>query len=79
MNNLGFLYYTMGRYDEALVYLKKTLAADPRRKEAHQNIADTYFKMGRTAEAKQHYQEFLALYPATPRAEEIRGILQTLK
>jgi peptidoglycan/xylan/chitin deacetylase (PgdA/CDA1 family)/tetratricopeptide (TPR) repeat protein len=79
MNNLGFIYYAMGRYDDALVYLKKTLAADPKRKEAHQNIADTYMKMGRTAEAKQHYEQFLELYPSTPRAEEIRGILQTLK
>jgi peptidoglycan/xylan/chitin deacetylase (PgdA/CDA1 family)/tetratricopeptide (TPR) repeat protein len=79
LNNLGFIYYAMDRYDDALLYLHKTLAADPRRKEAHQNIADTYMKMGRGSEAKPHYEQFLALYPSTPRAQEIRGILQTLK
>jgi tetratricopeptide (TPR) repeat protein len=46
VNNLGYLYHVMGRYDEALSYLQKTLAIDPRRKEAHQNIADTYLKLG---------------------------------
>jgi hypothetical protein len=34
--------------------------------------------MGRKLEAKQHYEEYLRLYPASPKAEEFRRILQTL-
>src|SRR5262249_8819903 len=41
VNNLGYLYHVMGRYDDALPLLQKTLTIDPNRKEAHQNIADT--------------------------------------
>ena len=78
LNNLGFIYFRMGRYDDALVWLQKTLAVDPRRKEAHENIADVYMKLGRTAEARQHYQQFLELHPASPRSDEVRKILQTL-
>jgi len=78
LNNLGFIYYVMGRYDDSLTWLEKTLAVDPRRKEAHGNIADLYFKIGKTVEAKKHYEEFLALAPNSPRADEVRGILQGL-
>jgi Flp pilus assembly protein TadD len=76
LNNLGFIYYVMGRYDDSLGYLQKTLAADPKRKEAHQNIADLLMKMGRRDEARQHYQQYLTLYPASPKAAEIRKLLQ---
>ncbi len=78
LNNLGFIYYVLGRDDEALNYLEKTLALDPHRKEAHENIGDLYLKMGRRDEAKKHYQEFLELFPTSPRAAEIRAVLEKL-
>jgi len=78
LNNLGFVYYMMGRYDDSLTYLEKTLAIDPRREVAHLNIADLYLKMGRRADAKQHYEKFLTLAPNSPRAEDVRQILQGL-
>jgi peptidoglycan/xylan/chitin deacetylase (PgdA/CDA1 family)/uncharacterized caspase-like protein len=78
LNNLGYLFYVVGRYDDAVNYLQKTLAVDPRRREAHGNIADAFLKLGYKDDAKQHYQQYLALYPNSPRAEEVRRILQTL-
>ena len=78
MNNLGFLYYKLGRFEEARSTLEKTLTLDPNRKEAHGNLADTYAKLGRNKDAKDQYQEYLVLYPASPRAEEIRRLMQTL-
>jgi peptidoglycan/xylan/chitin deacetylase (PgdA/CDA1 family)/tetratricopeptide (TPR) repeat protein len=78
LNNIGFLYYAMGRYDDSMKYLQKTLALDPKRKEAHLNMGDLYVKLGRQEEAKRHYEEFLKLSPASPRAEDVRKILQGL-
>lgn len=78
LNNLGFLLYVMGRYEDAVSYLQKTLAVDPRRKEAHGNIADALLKLGRKDEAKQHYEQYLALYPNSPRAGEVRKIVESL-
>jgi peptidoglycan/xylan/chitin deacetylase (PgdA/CDA1 family)/uncharacterized caspase-like protein len=78
LNNLGFLYYAAGKYAEALPYLDKTLQIDPKRKEAHGNIAEAYMKLGRKAEAKQHFEEYLKLYPTSPKADEFRKILQAL-
>lgn len=68
----------MGRYDDALPWLQKTLEADPKRKEAHGNIADVFLKLGRKNEAKQHYEQYLTLFPASPRAEEVRRIVKAL-
>jgi tetratricopeptide (TPR) repeat protein len=78
LNNLGYIYYLVGRYHDSLTYLQKTLAVDPRRKEAHLNIADLYLKLGRRAEARQHYEQYLTLAPNSPRAEDVRRILQGL-
>jgi tetratricopeptide (TPR) repeat protein len=50
----------------------------PLRKEANLNIADLYLKLGRRAEARQHYEQFLTLNPNSPRAEDVRRILQGL-
>jgi peptidoglycan/xylan/chitin deacetylase (PgdA/CDA1 family)/uncharacterized caspase-like protein len=75
LNNLGFLYYTMGRYDDALAYLNRTLAADPNRREAHGNIAELLMKLGRRDEARTHAQRYLALYPNSPKAAEFQQII----
>jgi tetratricopeptide (TPR) repeat protein len=73
---LGYVYYAAGKYDESMTYLQKTLAVDPHRKEAHLNMGDLLMKMGRTGEAKPHYEEFLRLMPNYSHADEIRKILQ---
>src|SRR5215831_4505028 len=78
LNNLGFLFYAMGRDEDSLIWLRKTLEIDPNRKEAHGNIAELLNRMGRKAEAKQHYERYLQLYPTSPKAEEFRKLLQTL-
>lgn len=78
LNNLGFLYYETGKYNDAAKWLEKTLAIDPNRKEAQGNIAYTYWKLGRSADAKTHFQRYLELFPASPKAPEVRQILTTL-
>lgn len=40
-NNLGFAYYKMGKYEEAVKYLKETIDCDPTRGVAYLNLADT--------------------------------------
>jgi peptidoglycan/xylan/chitin deacetylase (PgdA/CDA1 family)/uncharacterized caspase-like protein len=78
LNNLGFIYYELGDYKDAVTYLEKTLAADPNRKEAHGNIGYAYMRLGRNADAKIHFQRYLELFPDSPKAQEVRGLLATL-
>jgi tetratricopeptide (TPR) repeat protein len=78
LNNLGFIYFEMGRYNDAVTFLEKTLALDPNRKEAHGNLAYAYLKLGRKAEAKTHFERYLELFPTSPTAPEVRQILAGL-
>jgi peptidoglycan/xylan/chitin deacetylase (PgdA/CDA1 family)/Flp pilus assembly protein TadD len=78
LNNLGFIYFEMGRYNDAVSFLEKTLTLDPNRKEAHGNLAYADLKLGRRAEAKTHFERYLELYPTSPTAGEVRQILATL-
>jgi tetratricopeptide (TPR) repeat protein len=57
----------------------KTLAIDPKRKEAHENLGDAYLKLGKRPEAKAEYEQFLALNPTSSRADEVKRILKTLE
>jgi len=68
----------MEQYDDALTYLQKTLAVDPKRGGAHRHIADLYLKLGKLTEAGQHYEQSLTLAPNSPHAEEVRRILRGL-
>jgi tetratricopeptide (TPR) repeat protein len=79
LNNLSYTCYLLGRYDDAVTNLLKTLEIDPQRKEVHENLGDAYLKMGKRAEAKREYEKFLALAPTSSRAEEIKRILKTLE
>jgi tetratricopeptide (TPR) repeat protein len=78
LNNLGFIYFEMGRYNDAVTFLEKTLALDPNRKEAYGNLAYAYLKLGNKAEAKTHFERYLELYPTSPKAAEVRQILAGL-
>ncbi|MBM3811401.1 MAG: tetratricopeptide repeat protein [Acidimicrobiia bacterium] len=78
MNNLGYALYRAGQLDAALDWLLKTVKADPKRKEVHGNLGDTYAKLGRNAEARTHYQQYLALYPSSPQAAKIRRAMEEL-
>lgn len=59
-NNLGLAYGEKGQYELALIEFK--LASDEA--EAHQNMAQIYFKKGLMVEAKNHYAIALKLNPS---------------
>jgi outer membrane protein assembly factor BamD (BamD/ComL family) len=61
-----------------VTWLEKTLAADPNRKEAQGNLGYAYLKLGKNADAKKHFERYLELFPGSPKAAEVRGILGTL-
>ncbi len=77
-NNLSYVYFHMGRLDDARTGLLKTLELDPRRKEAHANLADVYANLGRKAEARQHYEEYLRIAPGSSKADDVRRALALL-
>jgi adenylate cyclase len=62
-DNIGFAYYLVERYEEALTPLKKFLALFPNRLDAHLHLAAVYSELGKEAEARAEAAEVLQINP----------------
>jgi adenylate cyclase len=63
LQTLGFAYRVAGRYEEALVPLKKVLTLNPNFAPAHINLAACYVELGRLEEAQAEGAEVLRINP----------------
>jgi adenylate cyclase len=63
LNNIGYTYFLLGRYEEATAALKKCLSLTPNLGIAHVNLAVVYAEAGRKEEARAEAAEILRLYP----------------
>jgi adenylate cyclase len=61
--NLGAAYRGVGRYEESVKQCKKAIELSPNDLFAHLNLAITYTKLGREAEAKAEAAEVLRIHP----------------
>ncbi len=68
MSDLGF--------KEAIPYLKDGVKADPKNHRAWLALGIAYQNLGRDADAKVPYREFLKLKPSGAQADEVRAALQ---
>jgi len=59
LNNLATALADKGRYDEAFMYLSRTLKMDPQRKDVRMNLANILFIRGKPDEAISKYREIL--------------------
>jgi tetratricopeptide (TPR) repeat protein len=63
IDDLAVGYDKLGRYDEGITVLEKSLAAEPDRYETLANLATLLFHAGRLEESKQHVQRALEINP----------------
>lgn len=61
--NLGNIHHDLARYPDAVVAYREALAINPMYPEAHFYLAVTLEKLGRSAEAKPHWQQYRELDP----------------
>ena len=62
-NNLGALYFTLNRFEEAINCYKKAIFINPRIEHIHHNLANVYLAIGNFVEAKNHFRESIKLNP----------------
>jgi tetratricopeptide (TPR) repeat protein len=77
-NNAGFAYYQMGKYEESVLWLQKTVSSDPKRAVAYLNLGDAYAKLKRNAKARQAYTKYLELAPDSKSAPKVKKKLDAL-
>jgi peptidoglycan/xylan/chitin deacetylase (PgdA/CDA1 family)/uncharacterized caspase-like protein len=74
-NNVGFVYYRMGKFDEALRWYEKTILLDPHRAVAFANLGDLYYQLNRTEDARRIYEKYVELAPSGDDAPTARARL----
>lgn len=77
-NNTGFACYELGKYQESLLWLEKTVSIDPKRAVAYFNLGDAYAKLRRNSQARQAYTKYLELAPDSKSAPSIKKKLAAL-
>jgi peptidoglycan/xylan/chitin deacetylase (PgdA/CDA1 family)/uncharacterized caspase-like protein len=75
LNNVGYLYYRLGKDDEAISWYQKTIQVDPHRAIAYANLGDLYYKLDRIADARPIYEKYLELDPNNRYASTVRARL----
>ena len=60
---LGFCYYAMGQYEEAIAALKRSLARNPDHFSPHRALAVIFSELGRKEEARAEVAEMLRISP----------------
>ncbi len=74
-NNVGFAYYKLGNFDEAIRWTEKATTIDPHRAVAFVNLADLYYQLNRSQEARVYYEKYLQLAPNSAYATTARARL----
>jgi tetratricopeptide (TPR) repeat protein len=74
-NNRGLALKESGRFDEAIEDFEKTIALDPSRNKAYDNLADVYFKAGLFEKSIAYLDKSIAIDPADAEAYNNRGVV----
>ncbi len=72
MDSLGWGYYKLGDYDQALGFIEQAVQLDPSDAEVNEHLGDVYKAMGRSTEAGYEWNRVLSLKITDKQAAEVR-------
>lgn len=67
VDSLGWGYYKLGDYEQALTHIEQAVQMDPSDAEINEHLGDVYMALGRETEARYEWQRVLTLDP-TPKS-----------
>lgn len=76
IDSLGWAYYKLGRYDEALAALEKAVQLEPGDSSINDHLGDAYWQTGSKLAAVFQWNHALAYDPEPQEAEKIRAKLK---
>lgn len=76
IDSLGWLYYRLGEFDDAVVQLEKAVSLEAADPTINDHLGDAYWRVGRQEEARYQWQRALWLDPTD---EQISDIKEKLK
>ena len=75
IDSLGWGYYKLGQYDQALSFVEQAVTMEPSDAEINEHLGDVYKALGRDAEAGYEWQRVLTLDTTDKQAVEVRAKL----
>lgn len=75
VDSLGWGYYKLGDYDQALTYVEQAVQMDPSDPEINEHLGDVYLALGRKTEARYEWQRVLTLDATGKSAVSVRAKL----
>lgn len=72
IDSLGWGYYKLGNYDEALGFIEQAVQMDPSDAEVNEHLGDVYKALGRNAEAGYEWSRVLSLKASQSQLAEVR-------
>ncbi|SFS22139.1 tetratricopeptide repeat protein [Yoonia litorea] len=75
IDSLGWVYFQLGRYDEAVVHLEHAASLEPVDAVINDHLGDAFWAVGREIEARFQWQRALSFSPSEEDATRIRAKL----
>lgn len=76
VDSLGWGFFKLGRYDQAVLYLEQAVTLKPTDPVITDHLGDAYAKLGRLREARYHWQRALVYANDDTNTEDIRQKIQ---
>jgi Flp pilus assembly protein TadD len=75
-DSLGWVFYRLGRYDEAVQQMEKAAALNPVDPVINDHLGDVYWAVGRRREAEFQWRRAMSFEPEEPDMTRIRRKLE---
>ncbi len=79
VDSLGWGYYKLGDYEQALTYVEQAVQMDPSDPEINEHLGDVYLALGRKTEARYEWQRVLTLDATEKSTTSVRAKLEAHK
>ena len=66
LDTIGWVYYRLGKYDEAEKYIARAIATGHASSAVHEHMGDIYFKMGEKEKAEKFWRQALEMNSDNP-------------
>jgi tetratricopeptide (TPR) repeat protein len=76
VDSLGWGYYKLGDYDQALTYIEQAVQMDPSDAEVNDHLGDVYKALGRNVEAGYEWQRVLTLQATDKETASVKAKLE---
>ncbi len=77
VDSLGWVYYRVGKYDNAVQYLERAVELRPHDPVINDHLGDAYWRVGREAEARFQWRRALSFEPEADTVTVIEGKLDS--